>query len=143
MKTHVIFVTASVFLAQGLTNSDTKNPFDLEDMECLIKSGINPQTVINNINDKLKVTEGVPSLNKFLECVGRRIGVTRQNGDLDFGFIRKELVAKLIPILRNDNVRNKDGLADDAIEKCMDVASQEVDERIIKFHNCVVDAITV
>ncbi|KAF5282511.1 hypothetical protein FQA39_LY04918 [Lamprigera yunnana] len=134
---NIIGTCLIIFFVQAFAEQS----FDEIVQQCSASAGIEANLVDRNIDKKLHITTGNTDINNYIECVARAMGSIVKD-EFDFVLIKKEMIAKLMPIMsQGKEITNADELADKAIAKCKNIVASSLGDRMIKFHNCVVDVI--
>lgn len=122
------------------TSSVTSKELEPGEETCITELNLERNRIVK-LNSKSIGPEDDEGFNKFLECFWKKKGYQKEDGQIDFEYLKSTIIEVICEILGGDNSDSCVGssVAAETVDKCRNVTGNSHGQTASKVQNCIVN----
>ncbi|KAF5306700.1 hypothetical protein FQR65_LT07255 [Abscondita terminalis] len=112
--------------------------YDQQTSNCAIKLNIDKYILYNHAAENFRLAKGLKDEPRFIHCIMEAHGVIEGDGEIVMENMYKGIANVFLPMIGKKGDTN--AIAIKICDKCAKTTGDDLDDRIINLHNCLVDA---
>ncbi|KAF5307486.1 hypothetical protein FQR65_LT06841 [Abscondita terminalis] len=114
---------------------------DRKTLDCAAKLNFDKHLIDNNFDDNFRLPKGHADVNQYMQCIFKSYGVINDDGTVVIDNMYQAVANVLLPMI--DKRRDRNDIAIKICDECVNTIGDNVDDRIINVHNCLVGTICI
>ncbi|KAF5306698.1 hypothetical protein FQR65_LT07253 [Abscondita terminalis] len=137
MYSYVLYCTLIICCSRVLSIEVPDHLFDEHILECASKLNVDKRLINQNLDESFHLPKGNDKLNQYIECIMKSHGMLLEDGTIVRDILDKDTANILLTVMNKNGDKNE--IAKKIGDECINTAGNDLHDRLINLHNCLVD----